>query len=265
MKVRPFAIKALIAVAAVMAAGAVTATSWHTEPREPAFQGWVEANFVFVGADEIGRVESLAVREGDTVAPGSPLFTVDADLQRDAVRQAEASLVNAQQAFNRAQELVKSGSGTRKEFDNASMSLADAEARLSTSRTRLARRVVSTPTAGTIQQVYFRPGEVAPAGRPVVSLLPPGNIKLRFFVPQGTLPRLAIGDAVRIDCDGCAGPLVARVSFISQKAEYTPPVIYSLEERAKLVFMIEARPERPELLRVGQPVRVAVAAHEAAP
>jgi hypothetical protein len=58
MKVRPFAIKALIAVAAVMAAGAVTATSWHTEPREPAFQGWVEANFVFVGADEIGRVES---------------------------------------------------------------------------------------------------------------------------------------------------------------------------------------------------------------
>jgi len=74
---------------------------------------------------------------------------------------------------------------------------------------------------------------MVPAGRPVLSILPPGNIKLRFFVPQALLPRIAPGDAVEVTCDGCS-PLTARVSFISRSAEYTPPVIYSLEERNKL-------------------------------
>jgi HlyD family secretion protein len=71
------------------------------------------------------------------------------------------------------------------------------------------------------------------------------------------LPRVAIGDRVQIQCDGCRSDLTARVSFISQSSEYTPPVIYSLEERAKLVFLIEALPEHPESLRVGQPVSIA--------
>lgn len=98
----------------------------------------------------------------------------------------------------------------------------------------------------------------------MVSLLPPGNIKLRFFVPQAMLPEIALGDAVRVKCDGCAPQIHARISFISETAEYTPPVIYSLEERAKLVFLVEARPEHPESLRVGQPIRVTIAKQEAA-
>jgi HlyD family secretion protein len=95
-----------------------------------------------------------------------------------------------------------------------------------------------------------------PAGRPVVALLPPANIKLRFFVPEAALPGFAFGDRLRVRCDGCPDDVVARVSFIARTAEFTPPVIYSLEERSKLVFLLEARPERPEALRVGQPVSV---------
>jgi len=93
-------------------------------------------------------------------------------------------------------------------------------------------------------------------GRPIVSLLPPNNTKVRFFVPQATLPTLKIDDPINVTCDGCKAGLVARVSFISAQAEFTPPVIYSREERARLVFRIEARPEQPEHLRVGQPVSV---------
>lgn len=78
------------------------------------------------------------------------------------------------------------------------------------------------------------------------------------------LPEIALGDMARIKCDGCAPEISARISFISDGAEYTPPVIYSLEERAKLVFLVEARPEHSELLRVGQPIRVTIANHEAA-
>ena len=112
---------------------------------------------------------------------------------------------------------------------------------------------------GVVQQIYYRPGELVPANRPVVSILPPGNIKIRFYVPEGELPKVAVNDRVKVSCDGCADNLVARVSFISRTSEYTPPVIYSQEERAKLVFLIEARPETPEAFRVGQPVSVAVA------
>jgi HlyD family secretion protein len=99
---------------------------------------------------------------------------------------------------------------------------------------------------------------MVPADRPVLALLPPGNVKVRFFAPEAILPNIAYGDELRIGCDGCARDLTARVSFIARQSEFTPPVIYSLDERAKLVFLIEALPEKPAALRVGQPVDVTV-------
>jgi HlyD family secretion protein len=97
---------------------------------------------------------------------------------------------------------------------------------------------------------------MVPAGRAVVAVLPPGNIKLRFFVAQTDVARVAVGDKVGVRCDGCPTGLTAQVNFIARTVEFTPPVIYSLEERAKLVFLVEARPERPDAFRVGQPIDV---------
>jgi HlyD family secretion protein len=148
-------------------------------------------------------------------------------------------------------------SAREEDIAGARQSLAAALARQTASATKLARRKLVSPVSGAVQQVYYRPGEMVPAGRPVLSILPPGNIKLRFFVAQALLPKIALGDSVEVTCDGCT-PLTARVSFIARSAEYTPPVIYSLEERNKLVFMVEARPEKPDGLRVGQPVQVAL-------
>jgi HlyD family secretion protein len=117
---------------------------------------------------------------------------------------------------------------------------------------------MKSPAAGTVQEVYFRVGETVQPGRPIVSILPPQNVKVRFFVPQAMLPGLRIGDRVLIACDGCRTDLTARISFISAQAEFTPPVIYSLEERARLVFRLEAVPDRPEELKIGQPASVAL-------
>lgn len=220
------------------------------------YQGWIEANLIFVAPDEVGRVQTLSVREGDVVKTGDALFTVDDDLQRADFDQIKAALTNAQQTYDRAAMLLKSGSGTPKDYDAALATLRDAQARLNSAQTRLTRRKVFSAVDGTVQQIYYRPGEMVPAGRPVLSLLPPGNIKVRFYVPETTLPAIAYGDTVKVACDGCAGDLTARVSFIARQSEFTPPVIYSLEERAKLVFLIEALPERPDELRVGQPVDV---------
>lgn len=219
-------------------------------------QGWVEAELIFVSPDEQGRVETLKVREGDNVKKGDLLFTVDDDLQKADVVVRNTAVINAQQAFDRAKELLKSAAGTQRTYDDAEAALRQAKANLEWAQTRLARRNAHSPGDGTIEQIYYRPGETVPAGRPVVALLPPGNLKIRFFAPQAVLPELKYGDVVGISCDGCDKGLTAKISFIARSAEFTPPVIYSVEERAKLVFLIEARPEHPEKFRVGQPVTV---------
>jgi HlyD family secretion protein len=229
---------------------------------ENQYQGWIEADLIFVSPDEQGRVETMNVREGDRVQAGTQLFTLDADVQKANVTSAEATLANAKQNFERAQQLLKTNAGTQKAFDDAQAAQRDAEARLNVVQTRLARRQMASPVTGVVQQVYYRPGETVQPGKPLVSLLPPGNIKVRFFVPEALLPRIAIGDKAQVTCDGCTGDLAATITFIAQSAEFTPPVIYSLQERSKLVFLVEARPDRPEQFRVGQPVSVTLAPRE---
>ena len=226
------------------------------EQKQANYQGWVEADMIFVSPDEAGRVTKQNVREGDEVKVGTPLFSLDDDLQQADLNQAKATLANAQQTFDRAQSLSKTGSGTQASLDSAVSALRVAEARVNSSQTRLARRNGFAPVAGAIQQIYFREGEMVGAQKPVLSIMPPGNMKVRFFVPETILPTFALGDDVRVTCDGCAADLTAKIYFIATTAEYTPPVIYSLEERSKLVYLIQARPNKPDSLRVGQPVSV---------
>ena len=118
---------------------------------------------------------------------------------------------NAKQAFDRAQQLLKTqcrhAEGLRRRRSGAAP-----EARLNSAQTRLARRKVLSPVAGIVQQIYFRPGEIVPAGRPVLALLPPGNMKVRFFVPEAKLPQIALGDGA-VSCDGCAEDLTAQVTL----------------------------------------------------
>jgi HlyD family secretion protein len=226
---------------------------------EHILQGWVEADLVFVSPDEQGRVETLRVREGDKVEKSAVLFTVDNDLQQSDMVVRKTAVTNAQQNFDRAKELLKTAAGTQKTYEDAEAALRQAVANLAWAETRVARRSAYSPADGTIQQIYYRPGETVPAGRPVIALLPPANLKIRFFAAESDLPAVKFNDTVTVSCDGCEKGLTARVSFIARSAEYTPPVIYSMDERAKLVFLIEARPEQPEKFRVGQPVSVTLA------
>jgi len=226
------------------------------EPRNPGYQGWVEADMIFVSPDESGRVTKLNIREGDEVKAGEQLYAVDDDLQQANLNQNKATLANAQQSYDRAFSLSKTGAGTQANLDAAVSALRVAEAQVVTSQTRLARRIGYAPVSGAVQQIYFREGETVPAQRPVISIMPPGNMKVRFYVPEADLPRLAIGDEVRVTCDNCSPDLTAKIYFIATSAEYTPPVIYSLDERNKLVYLVQARPSRPDALRVGQPISV---------
>ena len=144
-------------------------------------QGWVEAELIFVSPDEQGRVETLKVREGDRVKKGDLLFTVDDDLQKADVVVKKTAVINAQQNFDRAKQLLLTSTGTQKNFDDAEAALRQANANLEWSKTRLARRSAYSPADGTVEQVYYRAGETVPAGKPVVALLPPQNLKMRIL------------------------------------------------------------------------------------
>ena len=124
---------------------------------------------------------------------------------------------------------------------------------------RVAQKSQVAPAAGLVIDTLYRVGEWVPAGASVVSLLPPANVKIRFYVPEPIVGTLRIGDAVDVRCDGCGAPINAKIRFIAPQAEFTPPVIYSKENRASLVFLVEARPDAfNAALHPGLPVDVAV-------
>jgi HlyD family secretion protein len=149
--------------------------------------------------------------------------------------------------------------GRTAELEGAETEVGTARAALAQAEWRLAQKSIVAPAAGMVQDTFFVEGEWVPAGRPVASILPPGNVKARFYVPESALGALKIGQAVQISCDGCGTPVRATLSYVSAQAEYAPPLLYSKESRAKLVFLAEARPDAGSTLRPGQPVDVKLA------
>ena len=172
----------------------------------------------------------------------------------------EASAAHARDTARVAElqaELQTAQLGARAdEIQAAEAAVNAARAQLAQADWRLDQLSQAAPKAGLVVDTLYRPGEWVSAGAPVVQLLPPANVKIRFFVPEPQLGAIAIGDEVRVRCDACAPNLTAVISFISPDAEYTPPVIYSREMRAKLVYLVEAKPNEPRALRPGQPVDV---------
>src|SRR5262245_8333907 len=149
-------------------------------------------------------------------------------------------------------------------IDQVAAAQATVEARraaLADAEWQLSKRQEVAPADARVEDVFYRLGETAAAAAPVVSLLAPEQMKLRFFVPEPDLARLSVGQRVGVSCDGCAAGLTATIRFIARKAEFTPPVIYSLTRREKLVFMVEATPDDlTQTWHPGLPVDIHIAA-----
>ena len=293
-------------------------------PQDPALQGYAEGEFVRVGVPYAGTLVKLDVQRGSRVRAGSPLFSLEAENETAARREAEnrmeraqaqldnlrkggrpteveavrAQLVQAQAAralsiaeLKRQEDLVAKGFVSQQRLDEARAAaardrarVAELEAQLATvqlaarpdeiraaqaeaaaataaleqAQWRLQQRTAVATVAGVVTDILFVRGEWVGAGQPVVALLPPENVKARFYVPEPLLAGLKVGQAVDLRCDGCGEPMRAAVTWISPQAEFTPPVIYSKESRAKLVYLVEARPAPGDAARLkpGQPLDV---------
>lgn len=291
----------------------------------PAWQGYVEGEYVMVAAPAGGRLDRRFVERGAQVDAGAPLFVLEQENEKAARQEAQERLNNAharvanlegarrtqeieairaqqreaavardlsaeqlaqqqrlyvakfvsqatvdaarsayQRDVARVQEITaqlqaaQQSIGRDKEIAAARADVEAQRAVLAQSEWRLAQRAVQAPAKALVQDTFYSEGEWVQAGAPVVSLLPPGAVKLRFFVPETALARMTVGAAVQASCDGCPAPIQARITFVSRQAEYTPPVIYSREQRSRLVFMVEARPQAADAARLkpGQPVDV---------
>ncbi len=295
---------------------------------EPGWSGYAEGDYVYVASPLGGSLETLAVRRGQSVARGAPLFGLESESEKAGREEAAARLAAAQaqahdtqkgrrpeeQAVTAAQlaqaraeaeraaredarqrELLAQGfiaparaDEARAAADAARQRVAEmtaalrvtqlparederaaaqasavaAQQALRQSEWRTQQKQQRAPTDALVADTFFRIGEWVQPGQPVVALLPPGQTRARFFVPEAELATLAIGQAVTIHCDGCGAPMAARIDFIATQAEYTPPVIYSNSQRSRLVFMVEARPDPKDgaRLKPGQPVDVRRAA-----
>lgn len=216
------------------------------------------------------RPEQIAILKAQEERAKAQLTLSQAELDRQRTLfergiTAKAQFDQARTAFERdraaveeVQRQIEAGqiTGRTAEIRAAEASMQAAEAALRQAETRLARRRVVAPGAAQVQDVYFRTGETVNAGQPVLALLPPENRRIRFYVPEPRLSTLALGTLVGLSCDSCPAGLQAQISFISREAEFTPPVIFSEEERAKLVFRVEARPLDGAELPIGLPVTV---------
>jgi HlyD family secretion protein len=227
----------------------------------------------------LARLENLQV----------PRRAQEIDVLRAEVKQAQVALELAEKNLAREEGLVRSGATSRSRYDDVRSAVERDRARLAEARAQLRnaqqplgregerkaaegeveaakaalaqaawrqeQKSVAAPAAGLVHETYFVEGEWVPAGRPVAAILPPGNIKVRFYVPESVVSTIALGREMAVRCDGCPDNLAGRVSFVSNQAEFTPPVLYSKESRSKLVFLVEARLQGAAL-RPGQPVDV---------
>ena len=212
------------------------------------------------------------------------------DVIRAQIAQAEASLGLAQKELVRASTLASSGTAAQSrldqaqeqvnqyeqrltemkaseqvaslpargpEIDAATSRVNEAEAQLAQAKARLSDLSPVAPADARVDDVFFKTGEWVAAGQPVVSLLKPADVTLRFFVPETALADAQPGRSIQFKCDGCNGFKTAVISRVANQPEYTPPVIYSESARAKLVYLVEARPDAADpQLRPGLPIEV---------
>lgn len=310
---------------ALVATAALLLSAGCNRPAPAGYQGYLEGEFVHVGAPLGGRLEKLSVQKGTRIEAGAPLFTLERRAEEaaqreaaDRVRSAQARLADlrkgsrpselaalqarleqarlaadlSQRELARQDALFKTATISASDFDRARLThdrnvraideltaqlataqlgarpdaIAAAEAEAAAAKAAQERadwsveqKSLAAPRAALVYDTLFREGEFVAAGAPVVSLLPPENLKVRFFVPEAEFAAIKAGDRVRVTFSNGAA-LDARVNFLSPRPEYTPPVLYNRDNRAKLVFMVEAVFDGAAArdLHPGQPVDVAL-------
>lgn len=249
--------------------------------------GYVEGKFIYLSSEAQGILKFLFVRSGDTVKAGTLLFTLDPSPEEEEMEAAQARLAQAsadhlklkaaytlqKSILDRKQGLYQKKVIAKEEFDSIQSNFQQANSALSSSEFNILalkadlkkkqwlsqQKQVRAPVDALVYDTYYQVGENIPSNNPVVALLPQDNVKVIFYIPERDLSTIKLNQGIEIQCDNCGPPIKARISFISPKEEFTPPIQYDSTARSKLSYRVEALPVHIKglsILHPGQPVTV---------
>lgn len=250
------------------------------------YSGYIDADLTYLSGDFSGQLLELFVARGESVTKQKLLFKleqinetrnvysgwqnqIDLIAERDQIL---SKLNYAKINYNRQKQLNAEGAGSRDAFDQAIQNLDVLKYQLNSINAQIKNNEITTaqkvwqkdrkqnvaPESGIIYDTYFTVGEYVQSGQPVLSLITKKNIKALFFIPEADLGKIKLNQPIIISTDGNNTHYQGLISYISNQAEYTPPIIYSKEERQKLVFKIEMHIINADLnqIHLGQPVTV---------
>lgn len=254
---------------------------------EKSIQGYIEARFTYIAANFNGILTHLWVERGTQIKVGAPLFTLDQQPQTSDFKEAQAAvneaiaeetrakaeLENTKIRYERRKTLLQNNAIAVESVDDAKTAyleaqatlekakhgVKEAQARLEQAHWSKNQKTVYADQNAFVYDTYARQSEIVTAEKQVVSLLAPADIKIIFYLPEPQLSLILVGDQFNINCDSYAKAITAKITFISPQAEYTPPVLYGQEYRAKLLYRVEARPNslsNMHCLHPGQPVNI---------
>lgn len=232
---------------------------WQDFRNEHYFPGYIETDARYLASPISGPLSELWVQRGENISANQPLYQIDPSSTQSTLEEIEAKKQLSQIDLQRKQQLFSQHAIPQSELDAAIANNKALEAQLKTLRVTLAQLSPRFNQEAIVQYTYYNPGEWVEANHAIVSLIVPNDIKVRFFVPESQIAKLKVGDTVSLDCDGCLEQQTAIIHYIAPNAEYTPPVIYSRDERHKLLFMCEAKLQSQPLPPIGLPVLVRVA------
>ncbi|STX28740.1 hemolysin D [Legionella beliardensis] len=257
-----------------------------SRPSKPVISGYVEGQYIYISTLSAGTLKSLQVTPGMQIKKNQVLFTLEPLLTDEnltiAKARVQAALIEIKKAEtryklletnkNRNALLLKKDIISKEVFEqsvmeyqqaledknNALANLTSFKAEEKKAHWEIQQKTVSAPKDGIVFDTYYAAGENIQAGSPILSLLEPAQIKIVFFVPEILLGKLRINQPIKVHYDGAQAPIDAKITYISPKASYNPPMIYSTEERQRLVFRIEASPVLKTKITAhpGQPVSI---------
>lgn len=259
-------------------------------PSSSGIQGYIEGRYTYIATSVSGQIRELFVDRGSEVKAGTMLFVLEEQPEKDVqdtaaadLKQAEANrdvilanLYYTKTTYKRNKVLAPQAVSQQtldlstSDYNANLAQLLQAESNISARTSSLARatweveqKFVAAPVNGIVFQKYYRLGEYSEAGKPILSILAPEDIKAIFYVPEPELASIQLNDEIAVRCDECKKSYVGHVSFISPRAEYTPPIIFSDQTNAKLIYRIEARFSAEDAVKMhpGQPVKVVLKKH----
>lgn len=250
--------KRMLFVSALIAALIIFGIVWYvvvSRQKESYASGSIEVDEVVVSSKVPGRVTELLVDEGSEVKAGDILARIETQELAAQLKSAQARFNMARDDQARSKKLYADNSISQQQYDAAKSNFEVAESVLELAKIQLNNTEIKAPISGVVLVKAIEKGELATVGTPIVTLADLSQVKLTVYVSEKDYGQAKLGEEVKVSADSFPNEkFTGKVTYISDKAEFTPKAIQTKDERTTLVYAIKITLPNPEMkLKPGMP------------